>query len=145
MGTAKEGPDRGLGITKSTVKVGSWSTANPPSRTSDNRTLFCQNPQELTFEEPVKRYSWRDSLTISLVSLKVQYLHGYDSFCKRLVFPWEDASWLASPQRNAGDAVLQKFGVMMVLEVTQLDDFRSASGNVFFAHASRCGNCLRGT
>ena len=40
-----------LGKTKSTVKVGSWSTVKPPSRRSDNRTLFCQNPQEVAFEE----------------------------------------------------------------------------------------------
>ena len=58
-----------IGKTKSTVKVGSWSTVKPPSRRSDNRTLFCQNPQEVAFEEPVKRYSWRDTLTVSLVSL----------------------------------------------------------------------------
>ena len=59
----------GLGKTKSTVKAGSWSTAKPPSRRSDNRTLFCQIPQEVPFEEPAKRYSWRDTLTVSLVSL----------------------------------------------------------------------------
>ena len=59
-----------IGKTKSTVKAGSWSTAKPPSRRSDNRTLFCQTPQEVPFEEPVKRYSWRDTLTVSLVSLK---------------------------------------------------------------------------
>ena len=46
-----------LGKTKSTVKAG-------------NRTLFCQIPQEVPFEEPVKMYSWRDTLTESLVSLK---------------------------------------------------------------------------
>ena len=60
-----------LGKTKSTVKVGSWSTVKNPSRRSDNRTLFCQKPQEVTFEGPVKRYSWRDTLTVSLVSLKI--------------------------------------------------------------------------
>ena len=54
-----------LGTAKSTVKVVSWSAVKPPSRRSDNRTLFCQNPQEVTFEEPVKRHS----LTVSLVSL----------------------------------------------------------------------------
>ena len=58
-----------LGKTKSTVKAGSWSTVKPPSRRSDSRPLLCQNPQEITFEEPVKRYSWRDTLTVSLVSL----------------------------------------------------------------------------
>ena len=57
-----------LGKTKSTVKVGSWSTVKPPSRRSDNRTLFCQNPREVAFEESVKRCSWRDTLTVSLVS-----------------------------------------------------------------------------
>ena len=56
-----------LGKTKSTVKVGSWSAVKPPSTRSDNRTLCYQNPQEVTFEEPVKRYSWRDTLTVSLV------------------------------------------------------------------------------
>ena len=40
---------------KTTVKVGSWSTVNPPSRRSDNRTLFFQTPQEVAFEEPVQR------------------------------------------------------------------------------------------
>ena len=59
-----------LGKTKSTVKAGSWSTAKPPSKRSDNRTLFCQIPHEVPFEEPVKRYSWRVTLTTSLVSLK---------------------------------------------------------------------------
>ena len=55
---------RKVGKTKSTVKASSWSTVKPPpSRRSDNRTLFCQNPQEVTFEEPVKRHSWRDTLT----------------------------------------------------------------------------------
>ena len=42
------------------------------SRRSDN-TLFCQNPQEVTFEELVDRHSWKDSApktpTVSLVSL----------------------------------------------------------------------------
>ena len=66
---AKRVPSLLLGKTKSTVKVGSWSTVEPPSRRSHNRTLFCQNPQEVTFEEPVKRYSWRDTLTASLASL----------------------------------------------------------------------------
>ena len=58
-----------IGKTKSTVKAGSWSTVKLPSRRSDNRTLFCQNPEEVAFEEPAKRYSWRDTLTVSLVSL----------------------------------------------------------------------------
>ena len=32
-----------------------------------------QNPQEVTFEEPVKRCSWRDTLTVPLVSLIFSY------------------------------------------------------------------------
>ena len=35
-----------LGKTKSTVKVGSWSTVKPSSTRSDNRTLFCRKAQE---------------------------------------------------------------------------------------------------
>ena len=58
-----------LSETKSTVKASSWRTVKPPSRRSHNRTLFCQNPQEVPFEEPMKRYSWRDTLPVSLVSL----------------------------------------------------------------------------
>ena len=71
--TKKPGPaGHLLGKTKSTVKVVRWVPGvlfNPPSRRSHNRTLFCQNPQEVTFEEPVRRYSWRDTVTVSLVSL----------------------------------------------------------------------------
>ena len=52
------------------------SRVTPPSRRSYNRTLLCENPQEVTFEEPVKRYSWRDTLTVSLVSLRVSRRHS---------------------------------------------------------------------
>ena len=31
------------------------------SKRSENRTLFCSNPQAVTFEEPVKGHSWKDS------------------------------------------------------------------------------------
>ena len=71
-----------LGKTKSTVKVGSWSAGKPTSRRSDNRTLFCQNQQEVTFEEPVKRYSWRGTLTVSLVSLTHAMLRDPASFAR---------------------------------------------------------------
>ena len=50
-----------IGNTKSTVNSGSWSTIKLPSRRSDNRTLFCQNPEVAAFEELAKRYSWRDT------------------------------------------------------------------------------------
>ena len=38
------------------------------ARRSDTRTRLCHNPQEVIFEDPMKRHSWKDS--ISLVSLK---------------------------------------------------------------------------
>ena len=75
-----------IGKAKSTVKASSWSTVKPPSRRSDNCTLFSQNPPEVTFEEPVKRYSWRDTLTVSLVSLNVR------CFGQSLV-RFREASW----------------------------------------------------
>ena len=42
-------PQTFLGKTKSTVKVGSCSTVKPPSRRSDNRTLFCQKSTRSSF------------------------------------------------------------------------------------------------
>ena len=70
-----------LGNTKSTVKAGSWSTVKLPSRRSDNSTLFCQNPEEVAFEELAKRHSWRDTLTVSLVSLRSPRKHlTYSTF-----------------------------------------------------------------
>ena len=44
---------------------------NPPPGGPITVLFFCQNPQEVTFEEPMKRYSWRDTLTVSLVYLTV--------------------------------------------------------------------------
>ena len=79
-----------LGKTKSTVKVGSWSAVKPPSRRSHSRTLFYQNPQEVTFQEPVKRYSWRDTLAVSLVSLTLLGRRYYfqHQFCITIRFPF---------------------------------------------------------
>ena len=65
-----------VGKTKSTVKAGSWSTIQPPSGRSDNRTLFCQNPQEVNFKEPVKRYSWRDTLTSEQLEWRHLFYRG---------------------------------------------------------------------
>ena len=74
-----------LGKTKSTVKVGlleyCWTPLQIYSRRSDNHTLFYQSPQEVTFEEPLKRHSWKDSkpytLTVSLVSLNIVRPQGF--------------------------------------------------------------------
>ena len=58
-----------LSKTKSTVKVGSWSAVEPPPGGPITVLFSAKNHNKVAFEEPVKRYSWRDTLTVSLVSL----------------------------------------------------------------------------
>ena len=58
-----------LGKTKSTVKVGSWSAVKPPPGGPITVLFSDKNHKKVAFEEPLKRYSWRDAL--SLVSLNL--------------------------------------------------------------------------
>ena len=69
-----------MGQSQEDVKVGPWSTVErPPSRSTprglmeEYSCLPSATPQEVTFEEPVRRHSWKDSypytLTAFLVSL----------------------------------------------------------------------------
>ena len=82
--TLKSKLSRGcLGETKSTVEVGllehSWTALQIYSRKSDNRTLICQNPQEVAFEEPVRRHLER-LLTV----------------CPNRILGFSECSWHAS-------------------------------------------------
>ena len=80
-----------------------------PFRRSHNRTLFCQNPQEATFEEPVKRYSWRDILTVSLVSLSLKQRKMHQKKARELakIIKWMDG-WSGPRTKNSTESKFKK-------------------------------------